>query len=181
VLIPLLRRLLESGRYDLAHAMAQRHAGANAAALDDFALVPAATEVALRPLTWRLISNDVVRAGLGRDGWLTVEIQAGKSGVAAERATGLPAGVYVLRHELAGGDDASRVRADWRLFCNTLGTARPGWRQVLPLTAGPARHDIAIEIPEGCPLQFWRLGALAEDGQATVSFRARITGLERRD
>lgn len=165
----LLSRLVDAGDYAAARDLALRFGKASPATLDSFGLSAATTDPRYAPLTWRLGASEAVQTGLTPDGALDVELRPGTAVPLAERTTALSPGSYVIEQQITRGDDGTSLLLEWELRCGADKT--PVWKQPLSLPRQGGRFHARLEVPADCPLQRWRLTALADDAQSDASFR----------
>jgi hypothetical protein len=171
----LLSRLADSGDYAAARDFAVGFGGARASALSDFGLTAASTDPRFTPLTWQLAQSEAVQSGLNSDGALEVEVQPGTPVAVAERVTQLAPGSYVIEQKADRSDNGGELLVSWELRCKRDGEMKIAWQQPLKMGVGAAQSRSRVDVPEGCPIQLWRLTALADETQSEADFR--IAGL----
>lgn len=171
----LLTRLLDEDEYPAARDLALRFGKAEPRALDDFAMSPASVDPRFAPLSWRLADSEAVQAGLTPEGALEVRLRPGVVAAFAERVTALAPGGYAIEQSATRGEGDGTLLVAWELRCRRGDRVERVWRQPLPMQAEGGHHRAQLEVPADCPLQHWRLTALADDTQSDSTFT--IAGL----
>lgn len=172
MLLPrLLGRLVDAGDYAAARTLAVGFGGARPAMLGNFALTGATTDPRFAPLTWRLGDSDVVQTSVSPEGVMEVDLRPGSTEPVAERVTRLAPGSYLIEQKVTRSDDDGPLFVAWELRCQLGKRMQLAWRQPVPVPQGEAHYRARLEVPNDCPIQQWRLMALADDTQTDASFR----------
>lgn len=175
----LVGRLVDLDRYDAARKLVVDFGKAPSASLDDFRLTRETTDPAFAPLSWRLADGDAVRASLTDDGVLDVAVTPGKPVVVLERVTRFSAGTYILEQQVSKDEADAELLAKWELHCKQADNVVVAWQQPVPLKSNLVRYRSRLQVPPNCPVQYWRLNALADGVQYDARFRIASITLRR--
>jgi hypothetical protein len=156
-----LSRLVQAGNLETARALADRFAGVDRKAIEQFGPTPNnVTEQAL-PLTWRLTNDNNVLSEL-TGGGVAIEVERGLGGTVLSRVTGYDPGGYTLFQDIQGSSED--VRLTWKLACIVDGQFRDIWSQRIPVFARKQTFQVAVNIPANCRVQKWDLVASNQSG-----------------
>jgi len=124
----------------------------------------------LAPFDWQMEARSELEAqqrpldDSGADWALLIHADGGNSGPVARQLLLLPAGAYALEAVAGAIEGTAPAALRWEIACaNPEATSLAGF-EIPPLNAGGRPHRVDFRVPSGCPAQWLRLGARAEDG-----------------
>lgn len=156
-----LSRLVQAGNLATARQLADRFAGVDRKAIEQFGPNPTNVAEQALPLTWRLTNDNNVLSEL-TGGGVGIEIERGMGGTVLSRVTGYDPGGYTLFQDIKGsGED---VRLTWKLACLADQQFRDVWSQRIPVFEQAQAFQVAVNIPATCRVQKWDLVASNQSG-----------------
>jgi hypothetical protein len=166
----LIAKLLRAGHLPEAYQVVELAGGPAAGAFAGLGFSAATVDPHFTPLAWDLETGDVAQTTfIGTDG-IEAEMNPGNATLLVQRATGFAAGHYRFIQPPARLATPGLAALEWQLGCATPnGPARPAWRGTFGNSTRSA-NSVTLEIPQGCPIQYWQLWARTDDTQLPVRF-----------
>ena len=173
----LLKRLIESGDFAAAYDVARLAGYDGSSRMEDFGVNGSSMDQRFTPLAWALGNSDAVGASFPDDAEILGEVQPGKGGLVATRATGYPAGAYRLEMDVLAEDAPAGIDVSWSMTCmSAQGPQRPVKQDRL-IKGLTQRVALDFTIPAGCTVQTWSIRASNMNNQLPGSLRLRALSL----
>ena len=152
---------------------ADRMPGIAPHAFDQLGFTETTLDPRFAPMTWQFFQSDAVETEPNAEK-LIIRVAPENGGWAARRLTWLKPGTYAFGQSLAFIAGSPRAQLEWQVTCFDS-QSPPLLQQVLPLENAGVPIAARVMVPDGCPVQEWRLRASANRAQSPSL--AQISGL----